>query len=362
MVKTMVLINQAQLLTDLPAAPADKIGWPWTEASSPLPKHRPDGSEWPKISIVTPSYNQGQFIEETIRSVLLQGYPNLEYIIIDGGSTDNTVQIIQKYAPWITYWVSEKDQGQSHALNKGFQKATGKIIGWQNSDDFYHPNVFGSAAHALAEFKDIAVFYGAVHNVDEHSHPVKTDHELKEIQGPADFLPWPIVANQSSFFNTTVLEEQLHVDESLHFTMDYELFLRLAIEGYQFKLQPDLQAYGRIHSNAKGSAQSASFIPEFFQRYKSVYLKFSNVQEIREKAWECMCLNIINAFVNFRFIEFRNAFHELTLISRFRSLRSKLFLFYLISFLGEGNIRRLKRMSATSSSLKLFRSFLTESN
>ena len=102
-------------LDDLPAAPPGKTGWPWTEASSSLTRADEIGAPWPRISIVTPSYNQGLFIEETIRSVLLQGYPNLEYVVIDGGSTDQSVEIIEKYQPWLTYWISEKDNGQAEA-------------------------------------------------------------------------------------------------------------------------------------------------------------------------------------------------------------------------------------------------------
>ncbi len=111
-----------------------------------------NGNPWPKISIVTPSFNQGHFIEETIRSVVMQGYPNLEFIIIDGGSTDNTIDIIQRYNSTITYWVSEKDKGQTHAVNKGFEKATGDILAYLNSDDVYMPYTLRLVAELFSSF------------------------------------------------------------------------------------------------------------------------------------------------------------------------------------------------------------------
>jgi glycosyltransferase involved in cell wall biosynthesis len=351
-------IMHCPTLEDFPIAPEDKTGWPWTEGSEPLPERMPDGSEWPKISVVTPSYNQGQFIEETIRSVLLQGYPNLEYLIIDGGSTDNTVEIIKKYQPWLTYWVSEKDQGQSHALNKGFQKVTGELVGWQNSDDFYHPDVFSTAAYALHASQDIAVFHGVIHQVNANATILKTFNDGQETLKPIDFLPWPVVNNQSSFFNLNLLGSQLSVDESLHYTMDYELFLRLVMEGYQFRFIPRLQAYGRLHSEAKGSTQSDRFLSEFFQRYKSMYVKFIDEEETREKAWQCLYQNTINSFVNHRFTEFRQSFHELVSISGLRPIKSKLLVIYFLSFLGKSNIIRLRAVSEHFSSLALFRKYL----
>ena len=118
-----------------------------------LPETMSDGHPWPRISIVTPSYNQGQFIEETIRSVLQQGYPNLEYIIIDGGSTDNSVEIIKKYEEYLTYWVSEPDDGQYDAINKGFSRATGEIMAWLNSDDMYVPWTFKTVAEIFDKFE-----------------------------------------------------------------------------------------------------------------------------------------------------------------------------------------------------------------
>ena len=141
---------RCRTLTELPPPPAGKSGWPWTVETPPVPLARPDGSPWPRISIVTPSYNQGQFIEETIRSVLLQGYPDLEYIIIDGGSTDQSVEIIKKYEAWLTYSVSENDGGQSHAINKGFERATGVLLSWLNSDDVLLPDALAAVAARLS--------------------------------------------------------------------------------------------------------------------------------------------------------------------------------------------------------------------
>src|ERR1043166_2255932 len=112
-------------LKDLPDPLPNKAGWPWTEESNPPNNGTPVGPEWPCVTLVTPSFNQGEFIEETIRSVLLQGYPNLEYLVLDGGSTDNSVEIIKKYSPWLSYWVSETDAGQSDAVNRGLKRASG---------------------------------------------------------------------------------------------------------------------------------------------------------------------------------------------------------------------------------------------
>lgn len=125
--------------------------WVWQEYRNQLPNAMPNGKPWPKISIVTPSYNQGKYIEETIRSVVMQGYPNLEYIIVDGGSTDNSVEIIKKYEKDIFFWISEKDKGQTHAINKGFEKATGDILAYINSDDLYMPYTFRLVAELFQQ-------------------------------------------------------------------------------------------------------------------------------------------------------------------------------------------------------------------
>jgi hypothetical protein len=123
--------------------------WPFYTHRSNAPSTLPDGSPWPRISIVTPSWNSGRFLEEAIRSVLNQGYPNLEYIVVDGGSTDNTVSILKRYSEQLAWWVSEKDQGQSHAINKGMSRATGQIVTWLNADDMLAPGALHAAAFAF---------------------------------------------------------------------------------------------------------------------------------------------------------------------------------------------------------------------
>ena len=149
-------------LEELPPSPPGKTGWPWTQGSKTLGNAMPDGNSWPKISIVTPSFNQGKYIEETIRSVLLQGYPDIEYIVIDGGSMDASLDIIKKYERWLTYWVSEPDKGQSHAINKGFAKSSGEIYAYINSDDFYCPSAFGTVAPMFEKMVSLTLLLGNV--------------------------------------------------------------------------------------------------------------------------------------------------------------------------------------------------------
>src|SRR5262249_26474448 len=143
-------------LAELAPPPPAKTGWPWTVETSSLPPLRLDGTPWPRVSIVTPSYNQGQFIEETIRSVLLQGYPDLEYIVSDGGSSDKSVEIIKKYQSWLAYWVSERDNGQSHAIKKGLARATGDLFNWINSDDVLLPGALAAVGGASCRGEAIA--------------------------------------------------------------------------------------------------------------------------------------------------------------------------------------------------------------
>ena len=201
-------------LKQLPNPPISKTDWPWTQESPQLPVRMPYGSNWPKISIVTPSFNQGKFIEETIRSVLLQGYPNFEYIIIDGGSTDGSLEIIKKYAKWITYSVSESDNGQTHAINKGFKRATGEIVAWLNSDDYYQYSTLSCIAKFFANNDQVDFIYGDLKWVDGNG---KTFGKLV----PDEFdiiklLFYCLIPQQSCFWRSSVFKDIGYLNEKYY--------------------------------------------------------------------------------------------------------------------------------------------------
>lgn len=243
------------------AQPHSKVdGWPFTEESQQTPELMPDGSPWPKISIVTPSYNQMQFLEETIRSVLLQGYPNLEYIIIDGGSTDGSIEIIKKYEPWLSYWVSEKDCGQSHAINKGFQRATGDIVAWINSDDVYLPGAFEYAVRFLQSHPDAGFIHGPVNIIDENSQVIG-NYPVVPFSWESQ-LPVNHIAQQSVFISGQAFKKAGDLDVSLHYAMDYDLWLRLALHHAIYHTDQVLAQF-RIWGANKTSFHPSVFADEF---------------------------------------------------------------------------------------------------
>ncbi len=238
-------------LDELPPPPDGKTGWPWT-VETPTALESPASGAWPKLTVVTPSFNQGQFIEETIRSVFLQGYPKLEYIIMDGGSTDGSVEIIRRYEKWLAYWVTERDRGQSNAINKGFMRATGDVCAWLNSDDVYLRNSFQHAMSELREHPDIALLYGDAILVDSESrvdgHLLLSEFTLTELLR-ANFVSQP-----ATFFRTSALKRAGVLKESLHLCMDYDLWLRLALQGKVAHLSHTLAAM-RMHPASKTSMQ-----------------------------------------------------------------------------------------------------------
>ena len=193
--------------------------------SPQLPDKMSGGYRWPRVSIVTPSYNQGQFIEETIRSVLLQGYPNLEYMIIDGGSTDGSVNIIRKYEPWLAYWESEPDRGQSHAVNKGLARATGEILAWLNSDDFYMAGAFQRVGAEFCSNPHLAVLAGECIRVDYSSKEIA--RKKADSFNPIAILTDTKPAQPSTFLQRHTLEKIGPLREDLHYCMDREFVLRI---------------------------------------------------------------------------------------------------------------------------------------
>ena len=229
------------LLDVLPLTDASKNGWPWTTQTS-MRVYATDVI-WPKITIVTPSYNQGTFLEQTIRSVLLQNYPNLEYIVIDGGSTDNSVDIIKRYSPWISYWQSGRDSGQSQAINVGFSIASGAYYAWINSDDYYAEGVFKQVVTAFQKTQPEFVYgYGR----NEH---VKNGHiDLIRIQRLFDvFIRIPTLFQPSCFW---VKEIHRPIWEELQCALDYELWLRM-LKGKKKKLLKFPLSTAHVHSAAK---------------------------------------------------------------------------------------------------------------
>lgn len=208
-------------------------------------------TSYPKISIITPSYNQAQFLERTILSVLNQNYPNLEYIIIDGGSTDGSVEIIKKYEKYLAYWVSKKDRGQSHAINKGFEKSTGELLAWQNSDDIYLPGIFARIAK-LYNTKKYNLIMGDIIVINKEDEPIRT----------LRYAPWPkfglkyigmLISNQSAFWTKKLYLKCRPMNENLHFAFDMDFFYRLLIKTKRIKHIPRLFGCFRIHSEAKAN-------------------------------------------------------------------------------------------------------------
>lgn len=249
--------------------------------------------KYPKISIVTPSYNQAKFLEETIRSVLLQNYPNLEYLIIDGGSSDGSVDIIKKYEPWLSYWVSEPDNGQSQAINKGFLKCTGKYVAWINSDDLLKPETLFKVANAAINSPEAVVLYGDCEIIDEKGQTLSVykgrPFDLEEmllVNGKTRSIAQP-----ASFFKRSAFEQIGYLDENLHMIMDVDIYLRIAanfgIEAYKYL--PETWACFRSYPSQKTYHMQPGYQHERLQVIKNIYqgpIKFDDFIEcgIRRKA------------------------------------------------------------------------------
>ena len=249
-------------LDELPPPPSEKRGWPWTESCPREPPTRQDGQGWPLISIVTPSYNQGAYLEETIRSILLQGYPNLEYVVIDGGSSDGSRDIIRKYEPWLSFWVSEPDRGQPSAINKGLQHISGEIFNWINSDDVLLPECLWIVADTYRNWPD-ALLAGDVlsryesSGIEERASQTDLDHRrlIEFWNYSASIHP------QGIFIPMQLMNKVGTIDETLSYAFDYDLFIRLTSIAKVAHIERTLAVY-RYHAASKSVAKSHCFLPE----------------------------------------------------------------------------------------------------
>ena len=246
---------------------------------------------YPRISIITPSYNQGKFIEETINSIITQGYPNLEYIIIDGGSHDSTVDIIKKYEKQINYWVSEPDHGQADAINKGLSRCSGEIFGWINSDDMLLPGALFKIAQAYQNTPE-AIICGDVINFHENSTGemliVQKNISFKSLMAiPFSDTSW----HQPGIFIPLKWIKQVGLlDESFRYSFDEDLLLRiLRVTGVHYLKVP--VAKFRLHQQSKTVAEFDLFLPEV----NEVVLKHVNFLPPRERPYILACLELFHA-------------------------------------------------------------------
>lgn len=210
----------------------------------------------PLVSIITPSYNQAAFLEATLRSVLAQGYSNLEYIVVDGGSTDGSVDIIKKYADKLAWWVSESDAGQADAINKGLARANGEIVAWLNSDDLYRPGAIQQAVSALHQHPDAGMVYADLDSIDRSGRVFNTIHYRQF--SLLDLLSFEIIGQPTVFIRRAVLQQAGALDAEYRYLLDHQLWLRM-LQLAPAVYVPQVWAAARHHASAKNVGEAAGF-------------------------------------------------------------------------------------------------------
>jgi glycosyltransferase involved in cell wall biosynthesis len=239
-------------MIDLPNArvpSAALAGWPWTGDSLSAPLGT--GGKLPRISVVTPSYNQGRFLEATIRSVLMQGYPDLEYFVIDGGSNDETADVLAAYAPYLTGVVSEPDDGQADGVNKGLRMATGEVMGWLNSDDLLLPGALWNVGQAFAERADVDIVCGFRRYIDGVGTVLHNGvHERPSRRTLSHYC---YVGQETVYWRRGVWDAIGPLDVAYRYALDFEYWHRALAAGFEFELLPVFLGAFRLHDESKGA-------------------------------------------------------------------------------------------------------------
>jgi len=263
-------------------------------------------AETPLVSIITPSFNQSAFLEKTMRSVLEQDYPAIEYMVVDGGSKDDSVNIINRYSGQLAWWVSEKDSGQAEAINKGLSRAKGEFVAWLNSDDYLMPGAVASAVKALQANPASSFVYGNVRVVTPDQTILNQltykDWQLK------DLMAFHIIGQPAVFMRLSTLEKTGFLDSSYHFLLDHQLWIRLASTG-KITYVPQLWASAHYHEDCKNLKQAAEFGKEALRivEWMPTQAALLETYELHQK--EILAgANRINGFYLLDAKEYRKAF------------------------------------------------------
>jgi glycosyltransferase involved in cell wall biosynthesis len=262
---------------ELPTPPEHRQGWPWRapSASSSLQRSSDAHGRWPKVTIVVPSYDQAPFLEQTLRSILLQDYPDIEVWVIDGGSDDGSLEILRRYEAWLAGWVSEEDRGQAHAVNKGWQRASGDLVGWLNSDDLLMPGALAQTAGTLRARPGIDLVYGDNLIIDRTGDPLPPPYDRQEGRpfSEQEFLfRWRQPVRQPGFLmRRSVLDRVGMLDEAFQFAMDFEFFVRVARAGCEAVHLPSVVAAFRRHGRSKTETVELSKLDELLEIHRRAF-------------------------------------------------------------------------------------------